>query len=116
MNNYNESAAHKIEDVINDTSFSPTEQAYNFAIHAHRYLQSQMTKFCIEYLFMLGEMHETGQFDERNEIAVNLGDELLKLATIASHQQPETYRHITAAFHRHVGNVSGKKVENKFGL
>lgn len=75
MTNYNETVAHQIENAIN-TSFSPTAEAYNFVLNAHRHLQNQMAKFCIEYLLMLGEVRITHQYDERNENAAELGWEL----------------------------------------
>ena len=81
--------SQQLENLFNSSFVSSEELAYQFATTAHRAIQEDVARFAIEYLFMLGEMHDSYQYDGRNENAAKLGSEILTCASSLQNNDPD---------------------------
>ena len=104
----------ELEKLFNDSCIRPTELAYRFATTAHRAIQRDVARFAIEYLFMLGEMYHSGQYDGRNEDMAKLGSEILQCANAVYGIDPDLeYPVLHAALNWHQQNAD-KQLNGNF--
>lgn len=67
VNEYNKAIAKQIEDAINNMSCSPNQVAEYMAHNAHRYLQQEFGKICLEFIRLKAKDYKDGRYDGRNE-------------------------------------------------
>lgn len=85
MNNYSIEASKEIGNIVNTTAFNGADVAEvtvngsEYEAPMHRYLQNELFKFAIAYIFKLAEAKEKGKFDDRNKDACNKASEIVRL-------------------------------------
>ena len=67
MTDTNKKIGQSIEDAINNTCCYPQEVAEYMANNAHRYLQQEFGKICLEYIKLKAKHYEEKRYDGRNE-------------------------------------------------
>ena len=106
--------SQQLENLFNSSFVSSEELAYQFATTAHRAIQEDVARFAIEYLFMLGEMHDSYQFDGRNENAAKLGSEILQCARAVENNDPDNeFQILRFRVKNHKANAE-KAINGKF--
>lgn len=107
-------ASLELEKLFNQYFHSSENLAYRFATTAHRAIQEDVARFAIEYLFMLGEMYHSGQYDGRNETAAKLGSEILQCANAVYGIDPDgEFPILRIRIMNHEKNA-GKAIDGKF--